>query len=275
MNKKVAIIILAIVLVGLGGFAVYEGLSNISNSKKNDINNNTSGTEGENNKSIKVDDSKDYIYQANYSSEYTNAYTEYKTNKEVIKLSDIKVPYININSYYSGYINSELKHLYVDSVKKFDECAKDAHDCNPTLYYKSYVYNNILSVVVIEGKAPGYESYHTYNFDLTTGNKIEYNEMITKLGYDKNTILEKEKNALKAKIDEIFEGQDMSKACVIMGKPVNCYDIAYDLLDKAINNDTILYFTDNTGKLNLYVNTNDGSIAQNSGNIKDLIVIDK
>ena len=98
--------------------------------------------------------------------------------------------------------------------------------------------------------------------------------MVEKLGYDKNTLLDKEKQALKNKLDEHSNSIDLNNDCVQSGVRRNCYTIAYDLLEKSINDNTILYFAGNDGKLNLLMSYNDGSLAQNS-DLKYLFVIDK
>lgn len=281
----ILITILLIIVLVLGGYIVYDKLLSKESVKPS--------------VSIKLDDSKDYVYDADYSSEYSNNYKEFSiggedktiTNNDfgihveysygLQKLSDLKVPYMNINTYYAGQVNGELKNLYKEFAEKFDKCAlksaENGESCSQILTYRVYKYNSILSVVVIEGyqsSSPIRSDYKTYNFDLNTGNEIKYDEMVEKLGYDKNTLLDKEKQALKNKLDEHSNSIDLNNDCVQSGVRRNCYTIAYDLLEKSINDNTILYFAGNDGKLNLLMSYNDGSLAQNS-DLKYLFVIDK
>lgn len=240
----ILVVILLIAAVVVGAFVGYKRAA--QNDKKNDIDS----------KSVaKLDDSKDYVYDADYTEVYKNQYTEYNrctdTSPCIIKLSDLKVPYINIDSYYAGHTNGELEALYKDRAENFDKCAVVSHDCYDSITYKSYKYNNILSVVVIYGIAFANE-YKTYSFDLKTGNEITYDEMITRLGYDKNTLLDKEKDVIKKEMDESNSfNYDLTKTCGNMDSPKNCYDIAFKMLEDSINDNSIAYFADENGKLNI------------------------
>lgn len=296
MKKKnnglvVLVIILVILVLCLGGYIVYDKLLDKDNNVI-DKNNETS---------IKINDELDYVYDASYS--YDNKYKEYSRNfggessreDKVItisrygipveyttvsqKLSDLKVPYLNIKSDYANSTNKELEDLYVEYAKDFDTCAENTFSfgCNQVLTYRTYKYNNLLSVVVIYGTSatsPMVLNYKIYNFDLTTGNEVKYNEMVTKLGYDSNTLLEKEKKLLNDKMNKLWKGnEDLTKACNKNGNN-NCYDIANDILETSINDGSILYFTNNDGKLNIlaipyYEGAQDGNIN------KYLIEIDK
>ena len=265
-NKKltVLVVILLIIVVGLGGYITYNKLSSKHNSLE----------PIENKSTTKLDGSKDYVYDADYTELYNNEHTEYTRGNTTKKLSDLKVPYINIDSYDAGNANGELKILYKDRAENFDKCAVDSHDCYDSITYKSYKYNDILSVVVIYDEALTKE-YKTYNFDLKTGNEITYDEMITRLGYDKSALLDKEKDAIKKEMDESNNpNYDLTKTCGTMDSPKNCYDIAYKMLEDSINDNSIAYFTDEDGKLNIiavpYTN-----LAQNSYYAKYVFTIEK
>ena len=262
-NKKltVLVVILLIIVVVLGGYITYDKLS----SKHDDL---------EPKSAIKLDDSKDYVYDANYTELYNNKHAEYTSGNTTKKLSDLKVPYINIDSYDAGNANGELKALYRDRAETFDKCAVDSHDCFDDITYKTYKYNDILSVVVIYGEALTKE-YKTYNFDLKTGNEITYDEMIKKLGYDKSTLLDKEKDAIKKNMDESNNSNyDLTKTCGTVDSSKNCYDIAYKILEDSIKDKSMAYFTDTNGKLNIvavpYTN-----LSQNSEVTKYVFTIEK
>lgn len=274
MEKKnnglvVLVIILVILVLCLGGYIVYDKLLDKDNNVI-DKNNETS---------IKINDELDYVYDASYF--YDSKYKEYSRNfggessikDEVItissygipveyttvsqKLNDLKVPYLNIKSDYANSTNKELEDLYVEYAKDFDTCAENTNSsgCSQVLTYRTYKYNNLLSVVVIYGKQTTGSmilSYKVYNFDLTTGNEVKYNEMVTKLGYDSNTLLEKEKKLLNDKMDELWKGnEDLAKACN-RDDNNNCYNFANDILETSIDDGSILYFTNNDGKLNIF-----------------------
>lgn len=261
----ILVVILLIVAVVVGAFVGYKRAA--QNDKKNDIDS----------KSVaKLDESKDYVYDADYTGVYKNQYTEYTSGNTTIKLSDLKVPYINIDSYYAGHTNGELEALYKDRAERFDSCARGNIGCASATRYEAYKYNDILSVVVIYSFV--FENgYKTYNFDLKTGNEISYDEMITRLGYDKNTLLDKEKEVIKKKMDETNNTShyDLTKTCGgVVDVEENCYDIAYKMLEDSINDNSILYFADENGKFNI-IAIPYTRLWQNSTSAKYVFTIEK
>lgn len=236
--------------------------------------------------SIKVEDDKDYVYDANYKS--NNQYTEFNrptpdnenSTQKIANygieveytigmqyLSNLKVPYININTQDATKANKELESLYLEKAKTFDACAKEAIEspqdpsCSQILTYKTYQYNNILSIVVIESiqaTSKWVLNYHIYNFDLTTGTLLSYDNLLSKLNYDKEQTLVKTENLLKNKMDELYNPiGDLSKACretennSLDYKEVSCYDKANKLLEKSIADNNVLCFVNNEGNLNI------------------------
>lgn len=128
MEKKntgliVLVVILCLLVGGLGGYIICDKVIN----KDNDIDNNVV-------KDIRINTEKDYVYDADYS--YDNKYTEFVRkdgNDKVINidryglsvsgrigkqyLSDLKVPYLNINSDYAKASNEEIKKIYIEYAK--------------------------------------------------------------------------------------------------------------------------------------------------------------
>lgn len=271
----ILVVILLIIVVGLGGYITYDK----QEGKHNDL-------EPSDNKSVaKLDDSKDYVYDADYTGVYKNKYTEYTRGTTIKKLSDLKVPYINIASYYAGVANSEFKELYKKYASAFDGCAVNTgFGCSLKLTYKTYRYNNILSIVIANGSqasAPMVLDYKTYNFDLKAGNEITYDEMITRLGYDKNTLLDKEKNLIKTYMDKKVEesptegGYDLTKKCGNWSQETdsvtegNCYEQAY----KSLESNTISFFVNEKGNLN-FIAKPDTRLYQNS-NAEIIFTVEK
>lgn len=270
-NNKVLVglvVILLIIVLLLSGYIVYDKFIKEDNNTNND--------NKEEKVSIKLDENLDYVYDANYTNVYQNKYKEFKRDNtdELVsndnygfiikynlgtqKLSDLKAPYINIKSDYAQKVNDEIKEMYVNSAKEFDDCASDeGFKCSTILTYYTYKYNDILSVVVISGEqvsGPLNLNYVTYNFDLTNGNEVTYKEVIKKLNYNEDTLLDQEKKMINNKMDELYKDADidLSNSC-LSGENKNCYDIANKLLEESINKDTILYFVDNNGNLNIIV----------------------
>ena len=208
MEKKntgliVLVVILCLLVGGLGGYIICDKVIN----KDNDIDNNVV-------KDIRINTEKDYVYDADYS--YDNKYTEFVRkdgNDKVINidryglsvngrigkqyLSDLKVPYLNINSDYAKASNEEIKKIYIEYAKRFDACAEIDQDkavsCSQILTYKTFKYNNILSVVIIssiQATSKWVLDYNIYNIDLTSGKEIKYSDMVSSLGYDNDTLLD-------------------------------------------------------------------------------------
>ena len=254
-------------------------LTNVIDFKPDD-NTNTKIKDNNNVKnSIKVDDSKDYVYDADYK--YDNKYTDYSTGEDfetatidyfglsikpnLHKLSGLKVPYININSADGDYVNAELKKLYMDYAKSFDEYAaseskKDGPTVRQILTYFSYKYNDIISVVVVfdtQATSPWSFKYKTYNFDVSTGNLLSYDEVLNKLNYNKENLETKMKDIFKRKMDALWEGDaDLNSACESIGalessNSTNCYDISFMSYNRTVNDNSIMFIVDNDGVLNV------------------------
>lgn len=272
----VGIIIMLLLVVGLFATNIisFNGTSIRFNDKLKN------GTEEKGNnivKSIKLDDSKDYVYDAEYK--YSNKYTEYTRGNSTGKdrtddyygisieiyakdsLSNLKVPYINIIGADAKMVNTELENLYLKYAKNFDNCAEMENDvnspgCSQILTYRTYKYDNILSVVVVDSvqSTSSYVfNYHTYNFDLVNGNRISYKDMLSKLNYNEQTILEKMKESIKTTMDNELKSSvvtDLSTACY-NSKSKNCYELTYDLLQESIDNNNLLFIADNDGNLNI------------------------
>ena len=185
-NKKsntLVIVILILIILGVIALVCY-----LFFSKKEMKKNNQSDISVEK-VSIKLDNTKDYVYDATYK--YNNKYTEYsfdeaknkvvvnnevtakdkiethndstlsyKYNSTVQHLEDLKVPYININSDDAKKVNQELEKLYISYAKKFDNNAEQKDEdgeyygpdvmCTQVLTYKNFTSNNILSIVTID-----------------------------------------------------------------------------------------------------------------------------
>ena len=265
----VSIIILLLIII----FLIYNGTLKLEIIQNNE--------EKNENLNIKINENLEYVYDASYS--YDNKYTEFDRTfsenengtKKIIDfgleveytdgmqyLKNLKIPYINIDSYDAGQVNKELEQLYIENAKTFDSCAEDKIiGCTQILTYRTYTYESILSVVVIEsiqGTSPWVLNYKIYNFDLTTGNKLTYEETLSKTNYELNETTNKLEQLIKEKMDSIYGEHigDLSKACYstdgnLDNNKVNCYEKANQLLNESIKDNSILYFIDNSGELNV------------------------
>jgi hypothetical protein len=278
-GKNIIIILLIVIVVALVALCVYYKLKLDAADSKDNVTSNEPKVE----ESIKIDDSKDYVYDATYS--YSNKYTEYNAwevgDDSIEHLSDfgidveyhsntqylknLIVPYININSDDAKNANKTLKELYEKYAKQFDECGELAESrdngpsCTQILTYRTYSYNNILSIVVIDSSQSTSAfrlNYTIFNFDLKTGKKLSYSELLSKLGYDESESQSDIKALIKKKLPNL-PGNDNDKfpnSCYDKnGNFTNCYDLSYSLFDDSIKDGSTLAFSDNDGRLNIFV----------------------
>lgn len=291
-GKNLLIVALIVIIIALATMLVLVLNGTLVPPKHRNNNENNNVTKNEN---IKIDNTKEYVYDANYS--YDNEFTQFmrpnsldNDTKTIDRygipvtytngmqyLSNLKVPYININSNDAKTANNEIETLYIENAKQFDECAKDEIiSCTQILTYRTYLSNDILSVVIINSiqQTSKYVlDYHIYNFDLITGNKLNYSQTLNKLGYDKDNTLSKIELLLKDKMNSIYDIIDnLETACY--GDNKNCYEIANNLVKKSIDDESILFFVDNDSVLNiLAIAYYDG--VQNGNVDRYLIKIDK
>ena len=288
-NNNLVIILMGVIIVILAVLCVLFSTGTIKFSgKESDVKVEPNIEVGD--KLTKVDDSKDWVYDATYK--YDNKYTEFKRfssdgdEKRTISyygfdvdfrvgtqyLSDLKVPFFNFKSNDAIKVNNSLIKLYNDYAKNFDECAEESKNnngpsCSQILTYKTYNYDNILSVVVInstQATSPHVFEYNIYNFDLENGSLLSYNDLLLKLGYKNDNVLESMKPLIREKMNQVFNSSgapkdDLSKACIYSKddngnqkyNTSNCYDITYSLFEKSISDNNVLYFSDNDGYLNV------------------------
>lgn len=242
-----------------------------SSNEKNDINKE---------KSIKIDDSKNYVYDANYKYD-GQQFTEYKRYdddsrdeiddilKFILKtsfnnLSDLKAPYINIKSDDTTKVNDEIKNIYLEKLKLFDKCAlenkekTDFPSCSIMFDYRNFESKDIISIVVgtsTQSTSVPFTTYYTYNFDKKTGKLLKYDEVLSKLGYTKDSVLEKVKSSIKGRMNEKLTFiSDLTTGCPNSNsyseKP-NCYEISYAIYNNSVSENKLSFFVNNEGNLGI------------------------
>ena len=250
-GKKATIILGTIVLILVLAVGVCAGLLISENGNKiiNRIEEKIVQSD-DNKTSKKIDESKDWVYDADYLKENKKFYRDSAKTEEYANNSDkdLVVPYININSDYAKKINEKIKALYDDCYEKYGKEELNAEFktyYSDVLKYDKYINDNILSVVitlheykiVVDGEiSRNNETIYTYNFNLDTLNEASLDEMAKKCGFSSETEVtskiksweEKQRNVL-SKTDhvEIFSGVENDK-----------------------------YFIDGNGKLNFLYRTN-------------------
>ena len=153
---------------------------------------------------IKIDDSKGFVYDAEYDR--GSAPSEYGLGDKTYYLSDLVVPYININTDAARLANDNIKSVFDEVLARYNEGASGKSSYVKFCEYKYYINNNILSVVFktgLGGTGVVHPYYHTYNFDLNTGNRLTINDAYAIKGFDAEGI--------RAKVQEQMEIQLRTK----------------------------------------------------------------
>lgn len=230
VKKTIALVVLVLVLVlalGIGAGLMFSG-------KGGDVVNQiVPGAEkNENKNSKKIDESKPWVYDADYEKDKQN-----KNADNYYKSDDLKVPFININSKDAEKANSEIKNLYEQMYSEFG--TKNSYGAKKVYLseYKYYENKNILSVVLrstdsIVNGGSGTSKLYIYNFNLDTLAKATNDEMAKICGL--NSI-----NEVEEKISKWNKRQkDFEKAYP---------DKVAAEYEKVVDD---LYFIDKDGKLN-------------------------
>jgi hypothetical protein len=153
----------------------------------------------------KEDSKKDWVYDANYNKEVSTE--SYTTNfGETYFVKDIVVPYININSPDAIKANVEIEKIFNTAIKVFNEGTKDKLSYVDDCSYKVYINDKVLSVVITLGTGATdviYPNYHTYNFDLTTGKIMSFEDIYSIAGFTATDVNSKIKDVIKTKTKSI------------------------------------------------------------------------
>ena len=209
-------------------------------------------------RNIKIDYNRDYVYDAGYHND--NKYKEYdycdgttythdgfdviKCDKGSMRLSNLVVPYINIRSNDAYRVNRELKDLYEEYADRFDDFyigLESGNGGSQVLGYYSFLSDKVLSVVVIYGYQKTdvlYPNYKVYNFDLSNGDLLDYDDMIKLLDVDTDLVYS---NVLDNVSNNDFDFEIF-------------YDETVNGFKSSINNGSVLCFVNNKGVLEYIVN---------------------
>lgn len=229
MNKKNILIIVSVLILILAGFFAY---NNMLLKKPNNPTNES--------------ERKGYVYDAPYAYKVKNP--SYKLNYRdlTINFKDAVVPYINLNSEDAKKANNELKKIYEEFVKEYEENStkKDAYF---VLKYDKYETQGILSVFnIFERYAFVYDSeiqnlgYSSYAFDLETKKLINFETAYKKLGYELNNIEEKVTGFIEGIIEEKYTGNDINEK-------KGLYDASLASFKESLKQGTTLFYVKDEG----------------------------
>ena len=150
-GKTIVLLILVLILVlvlGIcGGLLLSGNGDTIINNIKQGTENDTESKE-ENKAGKKVDESKPWVYDADYGKDKVEKKITPEYSTEIVSsIEKLKVPYININSDYAKQVNSEIEELYEKSYEEFGKKYSGATGY-VDLEYNYYNNDKVLSVVI-------------------------------------------------------------------------------------------------------------------------------
>lgn len=277
MKKKIVIILIAVLVVALIiGIIFIKKDKKVSNEEKT---NNKKSEEKVTIKkedqleadTIKEDESKDYVYEANYKFDSSYKVKDYKSlgqidqpNQLLRGKGTVEAPYININTEDGKKVNKEIKEVYVNKLKAIEKLMKceekdPTQDCGGTYFnYIFYKNDNYISVIVITTETTKMDSptqYYGYVFDIKNGKLLNSSDIAKK----KNMTIDQLENKTRSAIDSYTKTQDKDFNSNAYTKYLS---ETYKLLKSSINNqgyitndkDGIIFFFDNDNKLKVLVN---------------------
>jgi len=211
-----------------------------NNTEKDNINN----VENETKEQVIDYTNEDIVYNAKYEKN-TSKNTYKDLGGEKYSIDDIVVPYIDIDSEDAKKINNEIEKVNNKLIEKFEDFANEDETMGYVkANYKSYVNDNILSILITVEEGDTYlpiYTYYTYNFDLTTSKLYNYTDVCKKFSYTEENI----KNKLKESIgkQEELVGLDEDTKLKSINKSIKYYE-------ELVKDNTIKYYLDDNEKLN-------------------------
>lgn len=266
----VLIFILFVLVLALGGYIVYDKTQNkkpVETSTTNTTNTNTDT----NTLVSKIDNTKDWVYDAEYTKN-VNA-DSYSTSFKTYYSKDIVVPYINVKSTYADNSNSEIKGVFEDAIKTYNSGVSNKTTYVDECGYKKYSNKDSLSVVLTYGVGATdvvHPKYYTYNINLKTGNQLTYEEAYTIAGFTSSDISSKVENAITKVMKDKMSS--FSSDNYPDGTNFDTYNNqSISNYKTSISNNTLKYFLSDNGKLNVVVKL---SIPSGTGEFDTIITID-
>ena len=171
----------------------------------------------------------------------------YSENIVTYKNYKYKRGYINLDSKYANEANSEIKKIIENNINK-NESAYEGSNFDP-MYLNSFIDSsngNILSILLettYNTRAKITHTYNTFNIDITTGNKLSYEEIYKYAGFAKDNIESKVKESIKVEMKDLnVDYQDDETFNSYYNKTVSEY------ID-SVNDNNVKYYLNSNGKL--------------------------
>ena len=230
-------------------------------------NQNSQNPNTKNNQEItKLDESKEWVYSANYEANTTA--TSYTTlNDEIKELNDLKAPYINVNSETAKFANENIKIIYDEAVDEFNHGLEDKITF-AELDYKSNVTDKYISVLInfgVGGTDVIDPKYYSYNISLKDGSNISFQEAYKMINITDSEIDNKVEEAIKNYMINELNIKSVDDYQAYIDESINNYYAS-------INNNDIIFYINEQKELEIMVTI---SIPAGKGSTNSLINIKK
>ena len=223
----VVIMLIAVLIIGVGGGYLLSKNGNLFNKNETKPNNTIEQTKT----SKKIDESKPWVYDANYANE--------KESKVIGKSDDgyydettkesLKMPFININSNDAETVNASIKKIFEEAYKEFGENGEHGGKVKIETSYEYYENGNILSVVIKKryGIVPGGSStdLYTFNFNIETLKTATLSEMAKACGFNSEEEVTNKIHQWVGRQNEIAKSNPDKVAAQMMGVSDGLYFI--------------------------------------------------
>lgn len=220
-KSKLPIIIIGIVLIGAiaaTSFIVYKQVftdKTVDNTAK-ETENKTKDDNKEQEEIPKEEiQNKEYVIDATYKYNVTKS--EYHYYKDIMKSSDIVVPYLNIKTKEAENINDEIKKLYEYFMEMYEDFSSEELDLNVDetesydyikTKYSYTIKNDIISILIeVERTGRGSseaEEYYAFNYDLKEEKKLSLKELCNKLEINYDNTLKKVNEQIETTFNKTF-----------------------------------------------------------------------
>ena len=216
----------------------------------------------------KIDENKDWVYDAEYKKDAKAE--SYVAEDKTYYARDIVVPYININSSYASDSNTEIKKVFDDAMKKYNEGVNDKMTYVEQCNYRKYMKDNHLSVTLTYGVGATdvvVPDYYTYNINLENGTQLSYEDAYKICGFNDANIESKVEEAITKVMKDELNGVTFED-----GKNFDTYNKqSIDNYKKSVANNTVKYYISDNERLNVVVVL---SIPAGIGEFPHLITIE-
>ena len=213
----VAIILICIISVGVGIYLHIKGKGELTEEEKGKL----PQISEEQLNSYKTEFNNIFDNKVNYLSNNSYRITKLERSKEIIYTGyqieenktnnhniDVSIPYINIDNEEIDNYNEQIKNIFEEKAKNI----LNSQNSNTiyTVDYSAYISNNILSLIVRstlkEGSNAQRDIIQTYNYNLSSHQKCDIQEILELRGITKKEATNKIREEIKGvqkKVEEL------------------------------------------------------------------------